>query len=71
MNILMNPRTPHRDEKTMFNKTILNYSAPVIVPLPPADVNDDKEGLLRRVSTVFQNLGGWDVLNFIEQPYQF
>lgn len=39
MNILTNPRTPHRDEKTMFNKTVLNYTAPVIVPLPSAFEN--------------------------------
>lgn len=66
MNILTNPRTPHRDEKTMFNKTVLNYTAPVIVLLPSATENDNKEGLLRPVSTVFQHLGGW-----VEQPYRF
>lgn len=66
MNILTNPRTPHRDEKTMFNKTVLNYTAPIIVPLPSAFENGNKEGLLRPVSTVFQHLGGW-----AEQPYRF
>lgn len=66
MNILTNPRTPHRDEKTMFNKTVLNYTAPVIVLLPSATENSNKEGLLRPVSTVFQHLGGC-----VEQPYRF
>lgn len=66
MNILTNPRTPHRDEKTMFNKTVLNYTAPVIVLLPSATENGNKEGLLRPASTVFQHLGGW-----VEQPYRF
>lgn len=66
MNILTNPRTPHRDEKTMFNETVSNYTAPVIVPLPSATENGNKEGRLRTVSTVFQHLGGW-----VEQPYRF
>lgn len=54
----MNPRTPHRDEKTMFNKIVLNYSVPVIVPLPSATVNGNK-GRSPQTSVHCLSKSGW------------